>query len=77
MKGSYGVMVFSFCAFGFIARTFHNHCPKTLLAAVDAFPAQRIVCNPVSMVEKQGPFHLAFFAYSWHGNASFPTISVI
>jgi hypothetical protein len=70
-------MIFPFCPFGIVAWAFHNYGPETLLAAVDAFPAQIVISNPVPMVDEKGPFQLPFFAHSWHGGDSFPAITLI
>lgn len=43
-------MVFSFGPFGLIARAAHHDGLEALLAAVDTFPARRIVCHAVSVI---------------------------
>jgi hypothetical protein len=52
MKGLHSVIVFSFGAFGKIARAFNDYDPETLFAVMDAFPAQSIVSDVVAVIEK-------------------------
>lgn len=56
---------------GFITGTTDNHSPETLLAVSDAFPADVIVGNPPSFIEKKSQFLFSFLAHSRHRHSSF------
>jgi hypothetical protein len=64
-------------ALGLVAWAFYDQSPEALLAAVDAFPAEAIVCNSVPMIEKKRPFQFSFLAHSRHGKRSCLTITAI
>ena len=49
----------SFCAFGTIVRTLYQDRPETLLAVVDAFPAEGVKGDAATVVEKERPFQLS------------------
>jgi hypothetical protein len=57
-------------ALGLVAWAFYDQSPEALLAAVDAFPAQVVVCNAVAVIEEERPFQFSLFAHSWHGKRS-------
>ncbi len=71
IKGLQRIMAFYLCPFGQIMRAAHHNRPETLLTAVDTFPAKRIVCHSVSVIQEKLPFQLAFLAHSRHENISF------
>ena len=54
-------------ALGLVAGAFYDQSPEALLAAVDAFPAQVVVCNTVAVIEEERPFQFSLFAHSRHG----------
>ena len=55
---------------GFITGATDNHSPETLLAVSDAFPADVIVGDAPSFIEKKGQFLFSFLAHSRHRHSS-------
>ena len=71
IKGLQRIMAFYLCPFGQIMWAAHHNRPETLLTAVDTFPAKRIVCHSVSVIQEKLPFQLAFLAHSRNKSISF------
>ena len=60
-----------FGAFGAVVRTLDNKGAVALFALMDAFAAEIVIGDTVTVIQEKCPFLFSFFAHSWHWLAPF------
>jgi len=60
-----------FGAFGAVARALDNKGAVALFALMDAFAAEIVIGDTVTVIQEKCPFLFSFFAHSWHIVPSF------